>query len=214
MHRSTIRCERRLRCAGTRHAIDAPLARIDRGSPLASDTAWARDRAHTLVRWPARFDSSGWRTRARVDTVGALLAGEGDAAVVVVSPFARTVDPAPGRVIARWVDGTAAATEHALGAGCVRDVAIPIARAGDLALRESTRRLVATLASPCGGSRELRSRVRLRPRAAPRHRLRSSPHARSSVAPRRADISRRWLLAGALALLLLEPLLRRQRAPA
>ena len=203
------------RAAPTALAANAPtfLARIDRGSPLASDTAWARDRAHTLVRWPARFDSSGWRTRARVDTVGALLAWEGDAAAVVVSPFARRADPAPGRVIARWVDGTAAATEHALGAGCVRDVAIPIARTGDLALRESTRRLVAAMASPCGGdgnytpaSDSALAQLRgtgplvatraLERRTAPRGHLAT------------------WLLAGALVLLLLEPLLRRQRVPA
>jgi hypothetical protein len=194
-------------------SIDAPLARIDRGSPLASDTAWARDRAHTLVRWPAHVDSSGWHMRARVDTVGGVLARQGAAAAVVVSPFARTVDPAPGRVIARWVDGTAAATERALGAGCVRDVAIPIARTGDLALRESTRRLVAALASPCGGDETYTAAsdsalVQLRgtgPLVATRAlERRTAPRGHLAT----------WLLAAALVLLLLEPLLRRQRAPA
>jgi hypothetical protein len=194
-------------------SIDAPLARIDRGSQLASDTAWARDRAHTLVRWPAHVDSSGWHMRARVDTVGGVLARQGAAAAVVVSPFARTVDPAPGRVIARWVDGTAAATERALGAGCVRDVAIPIARTGDLALRESTRRLVAALASPCGGDETYTAAsdsalVQLRgtgPLVATRAlERRTAPRGHLAT----------WLLAAALVLLLLEPLLRRQRAPA
>jgi hypothetical protein len=194
-------------------SIDAPLARIDRGSPLASDTAWARDRAHTLVRWPAHVDSSGWHMRARVDTVGGVLARQGAAAAVVVSPFARTVDPAPGRVIARWVDGTAAATERALGAGCERDVAIPIARTGDLALRESTRRLVAALASPCGGDENYTAAsdsalVQLRGtgRLVATHALERRTAPRGHLAT--------WLLAAALVLLLLEPLLRRQRAPA
>jgi hypothetical protein len=201
--------------ASTPGAANAQMsfARIDRGSPLASDTAWARDRAHTLVRWPAHVDSSGWHMRARVDTVGGVLARQGAAAAVVVSPFARTVDPAPGRVIARWVDGTAAATERALGAGCVRDVAIPIARTGDLALRESTRRLVAALASPCGGDETYTAAsdsalVQLRgtgPLVATRAlERRTAPRGHLAT----------WLLAAALVLLLLEPLLRRQRAPA
>jgi hypothetical protein len=123
------------------------------------------------------------------------------------------VDPAAGRVIARWVDGTAAATERALGAGCVRDVAIPIARTGDLALRESTRRLVAALASPCGGDETYTAAsdsalVQLRgtgPLVATRAlERRTAPRGHLAT----------WLLAAALVLLLLEPLLRRQRAPA
>ena len=198
---------------GNSAAAEAPVARIDRGLPSASDTVWARDRAHTLVRWPAALDTSGWRTRARLDTAGALLVGEEEAAAVLVSPFARSVDPAPGRIIARWADGTAAATERALGDGCIRDVAIPMPRAGDLALRESARKLVATLASPCGGT------------------VQYTPASDSALAQLRGTgplvatraLERRtapeghlatWLLAAALALLLLEPLLRRQRASA
>jgi hypothetical protein len=203
------------RAASTALAANAPtfLARIDRGPPLASDSAWARDRTHTLVRWPAQLDSSGWRTHARVDTVGALLVRDGDASTVVASPFARTVDPAPGRVVARWVDGTPAATEHALGAGCVRDVAIPIERRGDLALRESTRRLVTAMASPCGGDESYGPAS-----DSALARLRGSGPLIATRALERRTAPRghlaTWLLAGALALLLVEPLLRRQRAPA
>jgi hypothetical protein len=192
---------------------DAPVARIDRGTPSASDTAWARDRARTLVRWPAALDSTGWRSRARVDTAGAILVGEGAAAAVVVSPFARSVDPAQGRIIARWADGTAAATERALDGGCIRDVAVPMPRAGDLALRESTRRLITVLASPCGGIvqytpasdsalAQLRGRGPLVATRALEHRTAPEGHLAT------------WLLASALVLLLLEPLLRRQRASA
>ncbi len=189
------------------------VARIDRGSPITSDTAWARDPAHTLVRWPAELDISGWRARARIDTTGALLAGEGATAAVVVSPFARRVDPAPGRVIARWADGAVAATERALGAGCVRDVAIPLPRAGDLALRESTRRLVAQLASPCGGA------ARYTPASdSALAQLRGSGPLVATRALERRTVPRghlaTWLLSAAFVLLLLEPLLRRQRVSA
>ena len=194
-------------------ATGSVSARVDRGSPLASDTAWARDPAHTLVRWPAQLDSSGWHTRVHVDTSGALLAGEGDGAAVVVSPFARRVDPAPGRVIVRWADGAVAATERALGAGCVRDVAIPLPRAGDLALRESTRRLVAQLASPCGGA------VRYTPASdSALAKLRGSGPLVATRALERRTVPRghlaTWLLSAAFVLLLLEPLLRRQRVSA
>jgi hypothetical protein len=192
---------------------EAPGARIDRGSPSASDTAWARDGAHVLVRWPAALDSSGWRSRARIDTAGALLVGGGDSAAVVVAPFPRSVDPAQGRIIARWADGTAAATEHALGAGCIRDVAIPIARAGDLALRESTRRLIAALAAPCGGAMHYTPA----PDSLLAQLRGTGPLVATRALERRAAPEGHlatWLLAAALVLLLLEPLLRRQRASA
>jgi hypothetical protein len=198
---------------GSAANANAPVARIDRGPPSASDTAWARDRARTLVRWPASLDSTGWRSRARADTAGAILVGEGAAAAVVASPFVRSVNPAQGRVIARWADGTAAATERALGEGCIRDVAVPMPRAGDLALRESTRRLIAVLAAPCGGV------VQYTP--ASDSALAQLRGAGALVATR--ALERRtapeghlatWLLAAAFALLLFEPLLRRQRAAA
>lgn len=193
-------------------SADTELARIDRGAARAADTAWARDRAHVLVRWPFALDTGGTRVRARPDTVGAIVVDDG-APAVVVSAFVRAVDPAPGRVVARWADGTAAATERMLGSGCVRDVAIPLPRAGDLALRESTRKLVAALASPCGG------RVDFTP--APDSvlaRLRGA----GPLVPTRALETRvappghlaTWLLSAALALLLLEPFARRRRAAA
>jgi hypothetical protein len=194
-------------------SADAPVTRVDRGTPSASDTVWARDRTHTLVRWPATLDSTGWHSRARVDTAGALLVGEGAAATVVVSPFARSVDPAQGRIIARWADGTAAAPERLLGDGCIRDVAVAMPRAGDLALRESTRRLIAVLASPCGGIGQYTpasdsALAQLRgsgPLVATRAlKRRTAPEGHLAT----------WLLGAAFTLLLLEPLFRRQRASA
>jgi hypothetical protein len=165
------------------------------------------------VRWPSALDSAGWRARARPDTAGAILVKIGEASAIVVSPFARGVDPTQGRIIARWTDGTAAATERTLGEGCIRDVAIPLARAGDLALRESTRRLVSVLATPCGGDVHYTpasdsALAQLRgtgPLVATRAlETRTAPPGHLAT----------WLLAAALALLLVEPLLRRQRAAA
>ena len=198
--------------AGGAASADTLLVRIDRGSALASDSVWARDRARVLVRWPAAFDTGGLRVRARPDTAGAIFVGDG-APAVLVSTFVRTAEPAPGRVLARWADGSAAATERALGAGCVRDVAIPFARAGDLALRESTRKLVSALVSPCGGS------IGFAPASGSALlRLRGN----GTLVPTRALETRTappghlatWLLSAALALLLLELLLRGRRASA
>ena len=86
-------------------------------------------------------------------------------------------------------------------------------RAGELALRESARKLVATLTSPCGGAvhyapasdsalAQLRGSGPLVATRALERRTAPEGH----LAP--------WLLAAALVLLLLEPRLRRQRASA
>jgi len=190
----------------------AAIARIDRGPASATDTTWAHDRAHVLLHWPSALESLGATARARADTADAIFVDDG-APAVVVSAFPRTAEPAPGRVVARWADGSAAATERATGQGCIRDVAIPLARAGDLALRESTRKLVAALVSPCGGS------VDFTPAADSV--LAGLRGAGPLVATRALETRTAppghlatWLLSAALALLLLEPLLRRRRASA
>jgi hypothetical protein len=196
----------------------AGVARIDRGAPGSADSGWARGDARTLVRWPAVLDASGWKTRARADSAGALVAGEGDGAVVVVAPFVRTAEPPGGRVIARWVDGAPAATERVAEAGCVRDVAVALPAAGDLALRESVRRMVATLTAPCGGLasgtplgdsavRELRGSGAL---------VASRAIAGRAIAGRAVPAGglTTWLLAAALVLLLAEPMFRRSRVAA
>jgi hypothetical protein len=186
--------------------------RIDRGNLASVDTSWAQY-GLTLVRWPAVLDSSGFPSRAHIDTAGAVMAGEGSRNVVVVSPFVRAVSPPPGRVVARWADGAPAATERKTMNGCVRDVAIPLSRAGDLALRESTRRLVAALTGPCGQNRDVilasdSALAALRgtgPLVATR-----ALAARSAPPGTLAAV----LLAAALALMLLEPLIRRAKAAA
>ena len=90
-------------------------------------------------------------------------------------------------------------------------MAVPIASTGDLALRESTRRLVAALASPCGGA----VRYALASDSALAQLRGSGPLVATSALERRTAPHGHlasWLLAAAFALLLLEPLLRRQRA--
>jgi hypothetical protein len=202
-------------------AFSAPLdtgelktdsVRIDRGNLASVDTSWVQY-GLTLVRWPAVLDSSGFPSRAHVDTAGAVMAGEGSRNVVVVSPFVRTVSPPPGRVIARWADGAPAATVRKMMNGCVRDVAIPLPRAGDLALRESTRRFVAALTGPCGQNRDvtLASDSALAALRGTGPLVATRALAARSVPP---GTLAAVLLAAALALLLLEPLLRRPKATA
>jgi len=189
------------------------FVRLDRGAPSSGDTTWAKT-GGAFVRWPASIDSSGWAARARSDTAGGVIASGGERNAVVVSTFVRTVTPAAGRVIARWTDGAPAATERTLGVGCVRDVAIPLPRAGDLALRESARRLVAALAEPCGGGRGIPGYASDSALAQLRG---SGPLVATRALETRTAASGRlatWLLAAALALLILEPLFRRQRAAA
>jgi hypothetical protein len=188
------------------------FVRVDRGAPSQADTAWTKFGA-ALVRWPASLDSSGWRARTRVDSTGAVIAIDGGDNAVVVSTFARAVDAPHGRTIARWSDGTPAANERANELGCIRDVAIPLARSGDLALRESTRRLVRALTAPCGGNSTF---APASDSALAQLRGTGPLVATRALASRTAPSGKltTWLLVAALVLLLLEPLLRRQRASA
>jgi hypothetical protein len=179
--------------------------RIRRGAPGDDDDAWAREPGHLLVRWPAAPAESA---AVRRDTVGAVVAGE----VVVVAPWFRGAAPSPGRVVARWADGEPAATERGEGAGCIRDVAIPLPGEGDLVLRESTRRLVAALLAPCVDPPRLTplDDRRLALLAGAGGAVRLDRPARAAAGPQGLAAA---LLAGAAAILLLETLLRRRRRP-
>ncbi len=97
------------------------------------------------MRWPmsASSDSS-------VSSVSAVAT----ARHTVVGLKTPRTSPASGTPIIRWADGSPAATESALGAGCVRDVAIPVDPVGDIALRGSFVHLVRELLEPCGGARD------------------------------------------------------------
>ena len=136
-----------LALAGLRGGANASI-RLVRSTPSVKDTAWARDSGHVLVHWPATAASASWPSRARPDTVGAVTA-----ASTMVGRFSRmwSAQSLVGRPIARWIDGEPAAVERATGAGCVRDVAILIDPAGDLALRPAFRGFVQSLLTPCDG---------------------------------------------------------------
>jgi hypothetical protein len=190
------------------HDSAAPAdVRIVRGATSAADSAWAREAGHVLVHWPVSPPSE-WPRRESPDSVGAVVAGS----AVLVADFARAVAPPAGvrRVVARWGDGAPAATEIALGEGCLRDVAVSFPARGDLALRESARRFVHALTAPCGGARDLaplsESRLAI---------LRGGERldgVRAPAPPERAESrATPWLLAAAALLLLMELLLRRGR---
>jgi hypothetical protein len=171
---------------------------------VAADTAWARD-GGALVYWPRPLTATRWQAGPG-DTVG----GVTSAKYAVAAPFGRTLRPPAGRIVARWPDGTAAATERPLGRGCQRDVAIPTDGAGDLVLRPSMQAITRELLAPCGGRRDL-TRV-----AVPRlDSLRGSPALLATAGLARPATGRvpadGWLLAAALVLLALEPLVRRSR---
>ncbi len=192
--------------------IKTDSVRIDRGNSARADTTWTQF-GLTLVRWPASLDSSSYPARTHVDTAGAVMAADEGHRIVVVTPFVRAVDPPAGIVVARWADGSPAATERKMMHGCVRDVAIPIPSRGDLALRESTRRLVTALTRQCGAavspSNVSDSTLNMLRGTGPLVATRALESRTASPGHRTT-----WLLAAALALLLLEPLLRRQRVVA
>lgn len=124
------------------------MVRIVRRGPTADDSGWARA-GGALVVWPENMEASGW-TRSGPDTASAVATRE----IAVVAPFPRTVSLPPGNILARWNDGSPAAVERPLGNGCERDVAIPVTPAGDFVLRPSVRHLTRRLLDPCGGDRD------------------------------------------------------------
>jgi hypothetical protein len=124
----------------------SPTVRVVRGRTTPEDSAWAR--LHTLVHWPSSDSAADWPHRAAIDAVGAVTAN----GATVVARFPRLWS-LPGRAVARWVDGEPAAVEHAVGDGCIRDVAVLIDDASDVALRAPFRRFALDLLAPCGGRR-------------------------------------------------------------
>ncbi|MEO5817475.1 MAG: BatA domain-containing protein [Gemmatimonadaceae bacterium] len=111
--------------------------RLIRRPPTAADSTFARD-GGTVVRW----DST---TAARPTAEGLAVGDE-----VIVAALGRRAIPTSGKTIARWADGSAAATEAPLGKGCIRDVGVMMPAAGDIALHKPFQRLARTLLAPCG----------------------------------------------------------------
>ena len=129
--------------------------RVVRDAAAAADSAWARE-GRTVVVWPREASvPAGWSPRASLDTAFAVAAyGAADGSLssgsaTVVAPMTRTATPPAGRVVARWSDGEPAASESALGGGCVRSVAIAVSPSGDLPITSAFRRLAEQLVRPC-----------------------------------------------------------------
>jgi hypothetical protein len=113
-------------------------SRVVRTVAVAADSAEA-DRGTAVVIWPrAERQDTG-----RVDGVHA-------GGTTALGHYVRTVLPDTGTVVARWIDGSAAAREAAHGAGCVRTVGFDVPDRGDLVLTPGFQRLAATLLAPCG----------------------------------------------------------------
>jgi hypothetical protein len=149
--------------------------------------------------------------RNRIDTVGAVIAG----ANVMIASFERrwrfTTDSLRhSRVVARWVDGEPAAIERDSGPGCVRSVAVPFDSSGDMLLRPDVIRFSASLRTACGTTASVRDTATARMLTVP-GRL-----AGTADFPPASDVDSllaRWLAGIAIALAIIEMVLRQTRAP-
>lgn len=147
--------------------------------------------------------------RRRVDTVGAVVAGSS----AVVGQFERrwryTMDSLNGsRVTARWVDGEPAALERIGPQGCTRSIAISIDTAGDMNLRPDVLRLRAALSGTCGNGAAGQDS------SLPAPLIGSGRLASTGQFPPALDVQStvsRWLAIVAIALAIVEMLLRHER---
>ena len=136
---------------GTAIALDDPLGPAAAALQVDSTSRAVRLRRAALL--TAR-DSASARAGGTIvwwDTAAAPLAAEGltDGRDVIVATLARHTLRASGTAVARWADGTDAAREEPLGAGCVREVGVGVPTSGDLPLRPAFQRVVRRLLSPC-----------------------------------------------------------------
>lgn len=187
--------------AGLRATRGAHDVRLVRRALVAADSAWVREPGRVLVHWPLADTVT-----TRADGVTAF----GLRPATMVATLARlplTADSA--RIIARWRDGAAAATERRIGAGCVREVGVGIPLAGDLTLRPAFTAFLQAMVEPCGGARGIAvsdSAARAFARdesAVPARLLTAAVAADATLAA--------WLLGGALLALAAEWMLRRRR---
>lgn len=120
-----------------------PRTRVLRTALSARDSVWGGEAGHVLVHWPSVADSTPSTPEAVVAP-----------GVVLAAPLVRRSVGAVhrDRTVARFADGAPAIVEHAHGEGCIRDVGFDLPVAGDVPLRESTRRLMAVVGAPCGNS--------------------------------------------------------------
>ena len=115
-------------------------SRVVRGVATASDSAWV-DSGRVLVEWPVGVARAA-------DRVNAVRAGDHTA---IGHFIARPIGDS-GRVVARWVNGMAAAREVGARAGCIRTIGFDVPDVGDFVLTPSFQRLAAELVGPCVGS--------------------------------------------------------------
>ncbi len=176
------------------------VTRLVRAMATAADSAFARN-GGTVVRWDS--------TAAVRPVAEGLAVGD----EVIVAALGRRAMSTNGEVVARWADGTAAATEARVGSGCLRDVGVTIPAAGDLALHPPFQRIVRTLLTPCGVAAAERSAdsVALAWLGG------ATTNAAQASTLRDADVRpsplARWLLGIAMLLALVELAVRTRREP-
>ncbi len=201
-------------------ALPAAPTRVVRLGLTADDSTFARN-GGVLVWWPDAMESDSGAARAAAanaapanaapaDSGGAVIAN--GRALVAPLPRTRRVHASP-TTLAWWPDGAPAISEEPLGVGCVRTVGFA-PPGGDALLNASARGVLSALAAPCTTAAVSASAaplpadliVALRDSgplvAADEFRSQSSRDA-SPLVP--------WLIAGALACLLLEQWMRVRR---
>lgn len=144
-------------------ARGAHEVRIARAAPSVADSTWVREPGRVLVFWPSPRETVpvadgvtafGLRTATIVAPLVRMpLDGSSGSPRRRVSRELPSAPAVSSRVIARWRDGTVAATESPLAAGCVRSVSVGIPLAGDLTLRAPFDRFFDAMVEPCGGAR-------------------------------------------------------------
>ncbi len=191
--------------------LPAARARVVRDVITREDSAFAES-GGVLVAWAPSAIPPGWS--ARGDTMQAMIAN----GRAIVTPFHRSAaapaEPADARAVVWWADGSAAVSEEALGAGCVRWVGFE-PPAGDVMLGMSARGVLSALAGACGARGTLGAPAPLGAEQVTRL-AGDGPLARAQ-ALRDATTSgpspaTRWLLLSALVLLVVESVMR-MRSP-
>ena len=178
----------------------ARITRLVRGAPTGADSAFARA-GGTIVRW----DTSA---APRLATEGLAMGDD-----VIVAALGRKAIGQRGRAVARWADGTRAAEERTIGTGCMREVGIMLASAGDIALHPPFQRMVRSLLASCGvevqdiaaDSGAMARLAGTGTGAAPASELRIAAEWPSPLS--------RWLLGAAIACAIAELILRARRMP-
>ena len=170
---------------------------IERGDALTLADSTVVEAGATLLWWPARVAKG-------VPAMQALTV----ASTTWIAPMTRDSGgkPQAGRVVGWWADGSAAVREQRMGDGCVLSLSAALPGAGDQTLSLAAQAWLAAVLTSC-------DREPITANASPTW-LTAPPARRASVAERPVVASRAtpWLLGAALALALLELLLRRRSA--